>query len=174
MNIEGYFNNPDNACPNCGWKNDSSKRVTTCFNCQTSMIKVDDKWFKINDYIDPEGFYIPAIYKRKTYEIDNLKKKQKEFFKNPKNITIPLGYHDIVQEWKKFSLKCQHQKQWDQGLVGIVEAVNLDPLNSALWRELITFSLSSGFIDISFIASKLIMNMYPDDYSTKSNFKRIF
>jgi len=174
MNIDGYFNNPDNACPSCGWKNTSSNRVTTCFNCQTGMITVDGKWYKVNEYIDPENFYIPALYKRKTYEIDNIKEKQKKFFKNPKSITFPLGYHDFVQDWKKFSLKCQYQKQWDPGLIAIVEAVNLDPLNSALWRDLITFGLSSGFIDISFIASKLIMNMYPDDYSTKSNFKRIF
>ncbi len=174
IEMEGFFNNPDNACPNCGWKNDSSKRVTTCFNCQTGMIMVDGKWYKVNDYIDPEGFYIPALYKHKTVEIDKIKNKQQEFFKNPKNISVPLGYHDFVQEWKKFSLKCHYQKQWDQGLIAIVEAINIDPLNITLWQELVEFGMSSSFIDISFIASKLMMNLKPDDYETISKFKRIF
>jgi tetratricopeptide (TPR) repeat protein len=173
IDIGDYFNNPDNACPNCGWKNSTSKRVTACFNCQTGMISVDGKWCKVNDYIDPEGFYIPTLKNFKTRKINKIENKQKEFFGNLENINVPLGYHDIVQDWKKLSLQYHYRKQWDSGLLCIIEAINIDPYDSPLWRDLHNFGMESGFIELSYNAAKFLLSFRPEDY-IKFNFNQIF
>jgi len=173
INIGDYFNNPDNACPNCGWKNSTSKRVTTCFNCQTGMIFLDRKWYKLNDYIDPEGFYMNLLNEYKTLEMEKIENKQKEFFSNPENMNIPLGYHDIVQDWKKLSLKYHYRRQWDSAVNCIIEAINIDPYDSPLWRDLSNFGFMSGHVEIGYIATKLLLNFRPEDH-IKFKFNRVF
>jgi tetratricopeptide (TPR) repeat protein len=168
---EGYFDSENHACPNCGWKNASKpgkpalNGITSCVQCRTGLIQAEGEWTTINAYLDPEGYYFRVLFAEKTPEITQLRADQEKFLKNAVNMTKPLGYHDYVQKWRKCALQCSQQKKADLGTIATIEALNLDPLNSDLWRELIFLGVNSGFPEIGYQATQIILRYRPDDFS---------